>query len=94
LQNPSQTNRDNLNNVRRETNRTFREKREYPKKINELDTNRKNENSKEAINEFKKDYRPKTNIVKNENSDVCRLPQYFEQIVELLLSAIQYAWCQ
>jgi hypothetical protein len=31
LQNPSQINGDNLNTVRRETNRTFREKREYLK---------------------------------------------------------------
>jgi len=34
LQNPSQTNGDNLNNVRCETNRTFRdEKREYVTKL-------------------------------------------------------------
>jgi hypothetical protein len=42
LQNPSQTSGDNLNNVRHETGRTFRnKKREYLKeKINELETNR------------------------------------------------------
>jgi hypothetical protein len=44
LQNPSQTNGDNLNNVRRETSRNFgNKKREYlkEKKI-ELKTNSKN----------------------------------------------------
>jgi hypothetical protein len=44
LQNPSQINGDNLQNVRRETSRTFRnKKREYLKGIiNELETNNKN----------------------------------------------------
>jgi hypothetical protein len=41
LQNPSQTNGDNMNNVRRETNRNLRKKRENPKeKIDELKTDR------------------------------------------------------
>jgi hypothetical protein len=41
LQNPNQTNRDNLQNLRRETRRTFRNKKmEYLKgKINELEIN-------------------------------------------------------
>jgi hypothetical protein len=44
LQNPSQINGDNLQNVRRETSRIFRnKKREYLKgKINKLETNNKN----------------------------------------------------
>jgi hypothetical protein len=44
LQNPNQTNRDNLQNVRHETSRIFRDKkREHLKgKINELETNSKN----------------------------------------------------
>jgi hypothetical protein len=44
LQNPSQINGDNLQNVRRKTSRTFRnKKREYLEgKINELETNNKN----------------------------------------------------
>jgi hypothetical protein len=44
LQNPNQINGDNLQNLRYETNRTFRKKkREYLKvKINELETNNKN----------------------------------------------------
>jgi hypothetical protein len=43
LQNPSQINGDNLQNLRHETSRTFRnKKREYLKdKINELQTNNK-----------------------------------------------------
>jgi hypothetical protein len=46
LQNPSQINGDNLQNVRHETSRTFRnKKREHLKgKFNELETNNKNKN--------------------------------------------------
>jgi hypothetical protein len=58
LQNPSQINRDNLQNLRRETRRIFRnKKREYLKgKINELETNNKNKNIRDlyrGISEFK-----------------------------------------
>jgi hypothetical protein len=60
LQNPSQINGDNLQNVRSETSRTFRnKKREYLKnKINELETNNKTKNMSirglyRSINEFK-----------------------------------------
>jgi hypothetical protein len=46
LQDPSEINGDNLNNIRPETSRRFRnKKREYLKdKINELATNGKNKN--------------------------------------------------
>jgi hypothetical protein len=46
LQNPSQINGNNLQNLRHETNRTFRnKKRKYLKgKISELETNNKNKN--------------------------------------------------
>jgi hypothetical protein len=46
LQNPSQINGDNLQNLTHETSRTFRnKKREYLKdKINDLETNNKNKN--------------------------------------------------
>jgi hypothetical protein len=59
LQNPSQTNGDNLNNVRHETSRTFRnKKRKYLKeKINELETNSENKNIRHlygSINDYKK----------------------------------------
>jgi hypothetical protein len=61
LQNPSQINGNNLPNLRRETSRTFRnKKREYVKgKINELETNNKNKNIRNVyrgINEFKDGY--------------------------------------
>jgi hypothetical protein len=61
LQNPSQTNKDNLNNVRCETSRTFRnKKRQYLKeKVNGLETNSKNKNIRNlyrGINGFKKGY--------------------------------------
>jgi hypothetical protein len=61
LQDPSEINGDNLNNVRRETNRHFRnKKREYLKgKINELAMNSKNKNIRElyrGINELKRGY--------------------------------------
>jgi hypothetical protein len=53
LQNPSQINEDNLQNLRRETSRIFRnKKREYLKgKINELETNNKNKNIIEICTE-------------------------------------------
>jgi hypothetical protein len=46
LQDPSEINRENLNNIRRETSRHFRNKMwKYLKdKIDELATNRKNHN--------------------------------------------------
>jgi hypothetical protein len=61
LQNPSQINVNNLQILRRETSRTFRnKKREYLKgKIKELETNNKNKNIRDLcrdMNEFKKGY--------------------------------------
>jgi hypothetical protein len=46
VENQSQINGDNLQNIRHETNRTFRnKKREYLKdRINELETNNRNKN--------------------------------------------------
>jgi hypothetical protein len=66
LQHPYQSNVDNLNNVRRKANRHFRnKKKEYLKaKINELESDSNIENS-----DFKKDYQPRTNIVKVAKSD-------------------------
>jgi hypothetical protein len=63
LQNPSKIIGDNLQNLRRETGRTFRnKKREHLRgKINELETNNKNKNIRDlyrGINEFKKGYQP------------------------------------
>jgi hypothetical protein len=69
LQDPSVI---NLNNVRQEASRHFRnKKREYLKdKINELAMNSKNKNIGElyiGINEFEKGYQPRNNLVKDEN---------------------------
>jgi hypothetical protein len=59
-----------MSNVRREASRYFRnKKREYLKdKINELESNTNNKNIRDlcrGINEFKKDYQPRTNLVKD-----------------------------
>jgi hypothetical protein len=54
LQDPSEINGDNMNNVRCEANRYFRiKKREYLKdKINELATNSKNRNFRDMYREI------------------------------------------
>jgi hypothetical protein len=74
LQDSSVVNEDNLSNVSREASRHFRnKKREYLKdKINELESSSKNKNIKHlcrGINEFKKGYQLRTNLVKNEKGD-------------------------
>jgi hypothetical protein len=79
LQNPSQINGDNLQNLRRETSRIFRKKkRECLKdKINELDSNNKNKNIRywyRGINEFKKGYQPRINMIKDENGNLLADP--------------------
>jgi hypothetical protein len=61
--------------VRREASRYFRnKKREYLKdKINELATNSKNKKIRDlyrGINEFKRDYQPRNNLMKYENGDL------------------------
>jgi hypothetical protein len=72
LEDPSEINGDNLRIVRREASRYFRnKKRVYLKdKINELATNSKNRNLYRGINEFKRDYQPRNNLVKDENGDL------------------------
>jgi hypothetical protein len=69
LQNPNQSNGDNMNNVRREASRHFRKKKKecLKVKINELETPSKNKNVSDlyrGINGFTKWYQPRTNIVK------------------------------
>jgi Txe/YoeB family toxin of Txe-Axe toxin-antitoxin module len=56
LQDPSEINGDNLNNIRRENSRHFRNKmREYMKdKINELVMNSNSRDPYRGINEFKR----------------------------------------
>ncbi|PNF24543.1 hypothetical protein B7P43_G05401, partial [Cryptotermes secundus] len=75
LQDPSAINWDNLNNIRHETRRHFRYKRrEYPKnKSDELAVNGKNKNIGDlytGINDFKRGYQPRSNLVKDENGDL------------------------
>jgi hypothetical protein len=75
LQDPSKINGDNLNNVRREASRYFRNtKRKYLKdKIKELATNSKNKNIRDlhrGINKFKRRYQPRNSLVKDENGDL------------------------
>jgi hypothetical protein len=96
LQDPSAINGDNLNNGRRETSRHFtNKKREYLKdKINELATNTKNKNIRDlyrGINEFKRGYQPRNNLVKDENGDLLadshnilnRWKNYFSQLLNV-----------
>ena len=67
LQDPNQSNVGNLNNIRREVSRHFRNKRkEYLKdQIDELETKRKIRNIRDlyrGISDFQKGYQPRTNI--------------------------------
>jgi hypothetical protein len=75
LQDQSEINGDNLNNVRREASGYFwKKEREYLKdKINLLVTNSKNKNIRDlyrGIHEFKMGYHPRSNLVEDENSDL------------------------
>jgi hypothetical protein len=75
FQDSSEINRNNLNNVRHEASRyCWNKKWEYLKdKINELATNTKNKNIRDlyrGINEFKRGYQPRNNLVKDKNGDL------------------------
>jgi hypothetical protein len=96
LQDPNKINRDNLNSVRWETSRHFRNKtREYLKdKINELEMNSKNKNVRDlyrGINGFMRGYQRRSNLVKDENGDlladsntiVNRWKIYFSQVLNV-----------
>jgi len=66
---------DNLNNVRRDASRHFRNKKKaYLKpKIEEVETNSKIKNIRDlyrGISDFKKGYQPRTNIVKDGKGDL------------------------
>jgi hypothetical protein len=71
IQDPSEINGDNLNNVRREASRHFRE---YLRdKINELAMNSKNKKIRDLYREkkeFTRGYELKNNLVKDENGDL------------------------
>ena len=87
---------DNLNNVRRDASRHFRNKKKvYLKaKIEELETNSKINNIRDLyrdINDFKKGYQPRTFIVKDEKGDlvadshsiITRWRKYFSQLLNV-----------
>jgi len=75
IHDPSQSSVDNLNNVRRDASRHFRNKKKaYLKaKIEELETNSKIKNIRDlyrGISDFKKGYQSRTNVVKDGKSDL------------------------
>jgi hypothetical protein len=77
LQDPNQRNVNNLNTVRRDGSRHVRNKKgEYLKtKFEELGTSRKIKNIRHLyrnINDFKKVYQPRTNIVKDGKGGLVR----------------------
>ena len=93
VQDPCQSNVDNLNSVRREVSRHFRNKKtEYLRaKIEELEAISKINIIRDVyrgINDFKKGYQPRCNIVKDEkgelvadtHSNVVRWRNYFSQL--------------
>jgi len=93
IQDPSQSNVDNLNSVRREVSRHFRNKKKayLRAKIEELETNSTIQNIRDlyrGISDFKKGYQPRCNIVKDEKGDlvadshsiVARWKKYFSQL--------------
>ena len=97
VQDPSQSNVDNLKNVSREATGHFRNKKKaYLKvKIEELETNSKIKNTRDLYrgnSDFKKGYQPRTNVVKDEKDDlvadsystVVRWRNYFSQLLNVL----------
>jgi hypothetical protein len=75
LQDPSEINGDNLNSVRREASRHFRNKKKenLKDKINELATISKNKNIRDlyrGIIGFNRGYQPRNNLVKDENGNL------------------------
>jgi len=93
IQDPRQSNVDILNNVRCEVSRHFRNKKKayLRAKTEELETNSKIQNKRDLyrdINDFKKGYQPRCNIVKDEKGDlvadshsiVARWRKYFSQL--------------
>ena len=96
IHDPSQSNVDNLYNVRRNASRHFRNKKKaYLKaKIQELETKSKIKNIMDlytGINDFKQGYQPRTNIAKNDKGDLvadshsilARWRNYFSQILNV-----------
>jgi len=93
IQDPSQSNVDILNNVRRAVSRHFRNKKKayLRAKIEDIESNSKIQNIRDlyrGIDDFKKGYQPRCNIVKDEKGDlvaeyhsiVARWRNYFSQL--------------
>jgi hypothetical protein len=86
---------DNLQILRREMSRIFTEKREYLKgKINEVESNNKNKNIRylyKSINELKKGYYPRINIINDETGNLLadsqsvlnRWKNFFNQVLNI-----------
>ena len=96
IQDPSYTKVDNLNSVRREVSRHFRNKKKayFIAKFNELETNSKIQIIRDlyrCINDFKKCYQLRSNIVKYDKGDLvadchsilARWRNYFSQILNV-----------
>jgi hypothetical protein len=90
-----QTNGVNLNNIKLEARHFRNKKKEYLKvKIHDLATNSKNKNIRDLykeINEFKKCYKPRSTLVKDENDDLLAVclnilnwwKNYFSQLLNV-----------
>jgi len=95
IQDPSRSNVNNLNNVRCNASRCFKNKKKayLEAKIEELETNSKANNVRDlyrGINDLKKGYQPRTINSKGRERRVgCRPPQYYGKVEELFLSAIE-----
>ena len=96
IHDPNQSNVANLNNLRRDASRHFRNKKKahLKAKSEELETNSKIKNIRDlyrGINDFKKGYQPRTNIAKDDKGDfiadshsiLARWRNYFTQILNL-----------
>src|SRR5215469_18933235 len=96
IRDPSRSNVDNLNNIRRDASRHFRNKKKacLKAKIEKLETNSKVKNVRDlyrSINDFKKGYQPRTIIVKDEKGDlvadshtiIARWRNYFSQLLNV-----------
>jgi hypothetical protein len=96
LQDPSEVDENNMSNVQQEASKHFRnKKREHLKdKINKLESNSRNKNIRDlhrGINEFKKGYQPRANLVKDKRGNLLvdphkilnRWKNYFCQLLNI-----------
>jgi hypothetical protein len=92
---------DNVISTQQKAKRHFRnKKREYLKdRINELDSNSKNNDTRahyRGINEFKKGYQPRIDLVKDKTSDLLVDPHRILNRWKNYLSAVECTsgrWC-